>query len=136
MTRHAPIAVLRGRIAGFIRQESGASLVEFGMVILVFLFLVFAIIDMGRLAHAWAAAQKATQLAARIAAVRPPVCPDVPEVNLRGDAAGTARYGTLCRAAENLCAEPLPEAQRCAGNADNATAREIMEAITLRHDGR
>lgn len=128
MTRQAHIAALRVRIGGFGRQESGASLVEFGIVILVFLFLIFAIIDMGRLAHTWSSAQKATQLAARIASVRPPVCAGVPERNLRGTSAATVTYGTLCRFATGTCAAPTVPAI-CTGSSANATATEIFTAI-------
>lgn len=127
MTRRAHIAALRARIAGFRRQESGASLVEFGIVILVFLFLIFAIIDMGRLAHTWSSAQKATQLAARIAAVRPPVCAGVPERNVRGSTGSTITYGTLCRFSAGTCAAPATAI--CTGSSANATATEVFTAI-------
>ena len=129
MTRQAHIAALRVRIGGFGRQESGASLVEFGIVILVFLFLIFAIIDMGRLAHAWTSAQKATQLAARLASVRPPVCTGVPERNVRpaGTTAAATTYGTLCRAGTNICA--LPATSTCTGSAAHPTAAEIFAKI-------
>lgn len=128
MTRQAHIAALRARITGFRREESGASLVEFGIVILVFLFLIFAIIDMGRLAYTWTSAQKATQLASRIAAVRPPVCAGVPERNLRGTTTATVTYGTLCRFSATTCAAPTAPAV-CTGTAANATANEIFTAI-------
>lgn len=117
---------LRARIAAFARAEQGASLVEFGIVVLVLLFLVFAIIDMGRLAHGWAAAQKATQIAARIAVVRPPACPGVPERHLRGSS-GQAAYGTLCRAGAGTCAA-VPTAS-CTGSAAAPTAAEVFAAI-------
>lgn len=128
MTWRLHIAALRARITAFGRQESGASLVEFGVVILIFLFLMFAIIDMGRLAYTWSSAQKATQLAARIAAVRPPVCAGVPERNLRGTAGATVTYGTMCRFSSGTCAAPTAPAV-CTGSTTNATANEIFTAI-------
>lgn len=126
MRTRAHIAALRARLAAFGRQDSGASLVEFGLVVLIFLFLIFAIIDFGRLAHTWAAAQKATQIASRIAAVRPPACTGVPELNQRGSATA-AGFGSLCRAGAGTCATPA--VATCTGTAANATASEVYTAI-------
>lgn len=108
-------------------DESGATLIEFAVVVLLFLFLLFSIIDFGRLAHTWSAAQKATQVAARIAAVRPPVCAGVPTLNIRGAAGGAASYGTLCRAGAGVCLDPGPAS--CNGQAANATTAEIFAQI-------
>lgn len=126
MRAQVHIAALRARLAAFGRQESGASLVEFGLVILLFLFLIFAIIDFGRLAYTWASAQKATQLAARIASVRPPVCTGVPELNQRGSSTA-AGFGSLCRAGTGTCATPA--VATCNGVSTNATAAEIFAAV-------
>jgi Flp pilus assembly protein TadG len=114
------------RFRRFRREEDGANLVEFSIVVLLFLFLLFAIIDFGRLANAWVGANKATQIAARIAAVRPPVCPDVPQVNTRG-ALATPNFGSLCRFASETCADPGDFI--CTGAAGNATADEIYTAV-------
>jgi Flp pilus assembly pilin Flp len=111
----------------FLRDESGATLVEFAVVVLFFLLLLFAIIDFGRLAHTWAAAQKATQVAARIAAVRPPVCAGVPALNSRGVAGSSISFGTLCRAGATVCANPGPAV--CSGVSTNATSAEIFAQI-------
>lgn len=111
----------------FVTDERGAGLVEFAIVVLLFLFLLFAIIDFGRLANTWVAANKATQIAARIAAVRPPACAGLPALNLRGGAATPALFGTLCRAGEGTCADPGPVS--CAGDAANPTAAEIFAAV-------
>ena len=111
----------------FWADEGGASLVEFALVITLFLFLLLAIIDFGRIGHAWVGANKATQLAARLAAVRPPVCAGVPLRNNRGDAVAAPAYGALCRAGSGVCfAAP---AAICSGSAANATALEIFTAI-------
>ena len=115
------------RLRRFARDESGATLVEFAVVVLFFLLLLFAIIDFGRLAHTWAAAQKATQVAARIAAVRPPVCAGVPALNSRGVAGSSISFGTLCRAGANVCANPGPAV--CSGASANATSAEIFAQI-------
>lgn len=111
----------------FWADESGASLVEFALVITLFLFLLVAIIDFGRIGHAWVSANKATQLAARIAAVRPPACAGVPLLNVRGSAASPPAFGALCRAGAGVCASP--GTITCPGSAANPTAQEIYTAI-------
>ena len=111
----------------FWADESGASLVEFALVVTLFLFLLFGIIDFGRIGYAWVGANKATQLAARLAAVRPPVCAGVPTRNIRGTASSPPAFGALCRAGSGVCANPGTFA--CQGSATNATALEIFTAI-------
>ena len=120
-------------IERFWADESGASLVEFALVITLFLFLLLAIIDFGRIGHAWVSANKATQLAARLAAVRPPVCTGVPATNDRGSDR-SPKFGALCRAGANVCANP--GIISCVGrvnpdprNLDGNTAQEIFDAI-------
>jgi Flp pilus assembly pilin Flp len=113
---------------GFWHDESGASLVEFSLVVTLFLFLLFGIIDFGRIGHAWVGANKATQLAARLAAVRPPACSGVtfPPLNLRGTNT-SLNFGSLCRAASGVCANP--GTFTCQGDATNTTAQEIFTAV-------
>jgi Flp pilus assembly pilin Flp len=118
---------LRRAVRDFWADEDGASLVEFSLVVLLFLFLLFAIIDFGRIGHAWVGANKATQLAARLAAVRPPVCPGVPLMNVRGGAGSPPAFGALCRAASGVCANP--GVITCTGTAANSTALEIFTAV-------
>jgi len=117
---------LRESRARFLRSEDGAGLVEFSLVVLLFLFLLFAIIDFGRLANTWVEANKATQLAARIAAVRPPVCAGVPQINERGTLT-SPNFGTLCRAGSGTCADPGDVI--CTGVAGDPTADEIYARI-------
>ncbi|MDJ0638191.1 MAG: pilus assembly protein [Paracoccaceae bacterium] len=94
----------------FRRSEDGASLIEYSIVISLFLLVFFAILDFGRLGFNWVMTEKAMQRAARIAVARPPVCPGVPETHDRGTRV-SARYGDLCRAGDNIC---MPEpAQVC-----------------------
>jgi Flp pilus assembly pilin Flp len=119
---------LRDALARFRRAEDGASLVEFSLVVLLFLFLLFAIIDFGRLANALVGANKATQIAARIATVRPPACPGVPAMNTRPASGATAvTFGTLCRFGTGTCNDPGEFS--CTGDAANATANEIFTAV-------
>lgn len=91
--------MMRGfNISKFCRREDGSSLIEYSVVISLFLLVFFAILDFGRLGFNWVMTEKAMQRAARIATVRPPVCAGVPEIqNLA--AGSTARFGTLCRVA-------------------------------------
>jgi Flp pilus assembly pilin Flp len=117
---------IRRAIGRFRREEDGANLVEFSLVVLLFLFLLFAIIDFGRMANAWVGANKATQIGARIAAVRPPACAGVPQLNVRGSDP-TPNFGSLCRAGTGTCADP--GAVTCVGEAANATANEIFTAV-------
>ncbi len=116
----------------FWQDESGASLVEFSLVVTLFLFFLFGMVDFGRIGHAWVGANKATQLAARLAAVRPPVCPNVPRLNARGSGA-TPAFGALCRAASGVCFDP--GTFTCTSTTPGltagglATAQEIFTAV-------
>ncbi|MBE0413738.1 TadE/TadG family type IV pilus assembly protein [Yoonia sp.] len=127
MIKNRHIRAAGRKLRRFASDQSGAALVEYALVILLFLFLLFAIIDFGRLANAWVAANKATQIAARIAVVRPPVCPGVPDLNVRGPAPGITAFGALCRLGTGICADP--GTFTCQGNDTNATSVEIMQAI-------
>jgi Flp pilus assembly pilin Flp len=116
----------------FLRCEAGAGLVEYALVVLLFLFLLFAIIDFGRLGHATVSANKATQIAARVAAVRTLACPAPPDLRFqRGDGSGPFDFGTLCRhnGIADLCAPPVDPVLTCLGSADDPTAAEIFAAV-------
>jgi len=52
-------------------RQRGAYTVEFAFAIGIFLFLLFAIIETGRLLYTWSALNLATQRGARVAAVCP-----------------------------------------------------------------
>ncbi len=135
MTAGANISVAGRALRRFWADENGANLVEFSLVVTLFLFLLLGIIDFGRIGHAWVGANKATQLAARLAAVRPPACPGVPARNVRGNASPTEDFGALCRAGPDVCFDPGPVLDSkvgpitCTGSATNATALEIFTAV-------
>lgn len=96
-------------LGAFRRREDGASLIEYTVVIILFLLVFFAILDFGRLGFNWVMTEKAMQRAVRIAAVRPPVCQGVPDNHQLAAGAGVP-FGTLCRDG-NIC---QPEAtQTC-----------------------
>ena len=121
--------------ARFRRDERGTTLVEFAIAISLFLLIFFAVLDFGRLAYNWVMAEKAMQTAARIAAVRPPVCTGVPALNVRADPFDdTFPAGTLCRAQSGLCEPVVPApctlAEASGGSpAAVATASEIWTAL-------
>ncbi|WP_327793750.1 TadE/TadG family type IV pilus assembly protein [Harenicola maris] len=93
------------------RDESGATLVELGLVIGIFLFLLFGLIDFARLGFSNVMAEKATATAVRMATVRPAICSGVPSVTQRsllGTLALTTPNGTRCSAMSGLCS-PVEE---------------------------
>lgn len=96
--------MIRASLIRFARREDGASLVEYAIVISLFLLVFFAILDFGRLGFNWVMTEKAMQRAVRIAVTREAICNGVPETNARG-ADTSAAYGTLCRAGSGVCAD-------------------------------
>ena len=115
-----------------LRDESGGMLVELAIVVFIFLAVFFALIDFGRLGYNWVMAEKAMQRAARMAAVRPPMCGSLStSINLRAEGV-TDRLGTPCRKDGGICA--LPDNPPCtiADGLDSAgpdTASEIWSRI-------
>jgi len=111
-------------------SEAGASLIEYAIVITLFLLMFFAILDFGRLGFNWVMTEKAMQRAVRIAVTRPPICPGVPETHERG-VNDTVSYGALCRddggncqnAGQQSCV--LSAAPINCADASIATANEI-----------
>lgn len=128
MTRH--IFRLAAKVRAFRLDQAGTTIVEFALVLPVFLLLLFALIDFGRLGFEYVMADKAMQLSARLAVARPPACPGVPLTNLRGAVAQGAVppfYGTNCRAGATVCVNP--GTITCVGATSNATVAEIWTAI-------
>ncbi len=122
------MSAFRSYLRGFARDEQGATLVEFGMVICLFLLLFFGLLDFGRLAFHVVASERAMQIASRVAAVRPPACAGVPTTNKRPvDALVTPEFGTSCGAGGAICEDPGTVS--CSGDANNATAQEIWSIV-------
>jgi hypothetical protein len=88
---------MRSRLQVLVRDERGGPLAEFALVIgLLFVVAIF-VFEMSRFFMQAAMAEYATHLAARVAAVRPPVCPGLPDFNERASGS-TARFGMMCTA--------------------------------------
>jgi Flp pilus assembly protein TadG len=98
--------MIRARVISSLRRfqksEAGASLIEYAIVISLFLLVFFAILDFGRLGFNWVMTEKAMQRAVRIAVTREPVCDNVPETHRRGTDDSVA-YGALCREGPGIC---------------------------------
>lgn len=108
MSVAAPILPGRGprALRRLRRHDRGGVMVEYALSMALFLLLFFALLDFGRLLYNWVMAEKAMQMAARIATVRPAICLEVPETNQRGSASTAEdRFGTPCGSAgSNICA--------------------------------
>lgn len=113
----------------FRQEQDGATLVELAIVIPLFLFLFMGLIDFGRMAFHYVVAERAMNVAARVAVVRPPACPGVPEIHRRDpSASGTLpAFGTSCRAGPDICLDA--GTVTCDGSAANATANEIWALV-------
>jgi hypothetical protein len=123
MTRHSRISP-----NSLLRDEDGATLVEFSIVISLFLLIFFGLIDFGRLAYHVVTGERAMHAAARIAAVRPAACPGVPEyLSLSSSAPASTDYGTSCNAGGPICQDPGEFS--CLGDMSNPTAAEIWSAV-------
>lgn len=112
----------------FLADDDGATLVEFAMVISLFLLIFFGLIDFGRLAYHLVTAERSMHAAARIAAVRPPACAGVPLVfQIASPVPASANYGDSCNAATPICRDPGPIT--CTGVTTNPTAVEVWANV-------
>ncbi len=111
----------------FARDDSGTTLFEYALAISAFLMLFFGLIDFGRMGFHYVNAEKAMQVAARVAAVRPAACSGVPAINGRGSASPAPPFGTNCGAGANICASP--GTITCDGDGANQTAAEIWAIV-------
>lgn len=109
------------------QDEDGATLVELAFVISLFLLLFFMLLDFGRLSYNWVMAEKAVQMAARMAAVRPAVCANLPTTNLPG-AGNSARFGLPCSGSAICQGEVVPQTIACQGDA-SATGGQIFASV-------
>jgi len=119
-----PVARLLARFAG---ESHGAVLVEFAIVVSLFFFLFFGVIDLGRLFSSFVLNESGADLAIRTAVVRPPACAGVPDRHTRGTAVSAPRFGTSCGAVATTCASVATVS--CAGSGADPTATEIWTRI-------
>jgi hypothetical protein len=122
------VAITR-RMRSFADDDSGTTLVEFAVVFVIFLVMMFALVDFGRMAYRFVVADKAMQIASRVATVRPAACPGVPDNYSRGTSTANPpyRFGTSCSADSGICGDP--GTITCLGDASNATAVEVWNRI-------
>ena len=127
--RHTKSRAARAK-RSFARDESGTTLVEFAIVMPLFLLILFGLIDFGRMGFEYVMANKAVQLATRVAVTRLPACAGVVTTNTRGTAVFSVPpiFGTDCRAGANICAAPVPVI--CNGNMANPTVAEIWGGVS------
>lgn len=138
MTRARTYLATRGRLTGFWREENGTTLVEFALVLSLFLLLIFGLIDFGRLAYHYVTVEKAINLAARIAVVRPPACATpadfwIYEVDPNNADVPPPEFGAHCQT--NVCkAKPTLS---CTGDAAAAPgdAKDTVDEIWTVMDG-
>ena len=126
---------LRKSLSKFKNDTSGTTMVEFSICIALFLLILFAVLDFGRLGFNWVMTEKAMQRAVRIAAVRPPVCAGVPFYHVRSStdtsnldpgARCNANGGNLCENSQIQCLLTSAVGGTPAGN----TANEIWNSIS------
>jgi len=99
--------MIRQRLISRLRDESGAAMVEFSLVAALLFLLFFSVIDFGRLLYSVVHAEKAAQIAARIATTREMACfaAGTPLLTNGRPAGATtpARAGTSCDASSDVC---------------------------------
>ena len=130
MTVARAISHLRTGLFRGARDEDGGTLVEFGVVLSIFLLLVFGLIDFSRLGFSYVMAGKAADRAVRLAVVRPPACAGLPETNDRGTLQGGSelyKFGASCSIDSALCADPGPVS--CSANSANASSITSMSTV-------
>jgi hypothetical protein len=116
---------MRNAIRRWLSDERGGPLAEFALVIgLLFVFAIFAF-EISRFFMRTAMAEYATHLAVRVAAVRPAVCPGLPDFNERATGS-TARFGAMCSNPSTCVA---PATVTCAGVAGNPVVDEIFGMV-------
>jgi hypothetical protein len=97
-------AAIRGR--SLLRDERGATMVEFALIAVLFFVIVFGICELALMLFQWKSAEKAVQLGVRLAIVSEPLS-GVPALNPK--ASSTVSKGQPCGGIGNgTCAEPPP----------------------------
>jgi len=94
------------------RDQSGTTMIEFSIVMVLFFMLTFGLVEFGYLLFQWNSASKAAQLGARIAAVSDPVWQQLPTVTDSGTPGGswTQNYNVTCGGPTASCTGSAPVA--------------------------
>ena len=117
---------MRSTLRRLLDDERGGPLAEFALVIgLLFVFTIFAF-EITRFYMQAAMSEYAAHLAARVAAVRPAICPGVPDLNERA-VGSTGRFGAMCSGASAPCVAVAT--QTCNGVAGNPVVDEIFGIV-------
>ena len=115
----------------FGRDEEGASMIEYAIVLPLFLMMLMGIIDFGRYGSDFVLTKKAMERGARVIAVRNPVCANVPQTHNRDLTTVTnspPAFGTSCSVA-GICENPGTIS--CSLNAtDGGAGQEIWARIS------
>jgi Flp pilus assembly pilin Flp len=99
---------MRRSLPTLVRDESGATMIEFTLVAVLFFIVTFGVVEFGYALWQWNAATKAVQLGARLAAVSDPVWSNLVDVT-GGNTPGAAwltDYDVTCLGATAQCTAP------------------------------
>jgi len=108
-----------GRRRSFWRDPSGAAAVEFGLIGMIFITLLFGMVEFGTAYWQWNQAAKALQLGVRLAAVSNPVSSDL------------STFTGLSSTVEE--GDPMPYFQRiCSGKAATCSGGGTYSAAAMR----
>lgn len=92
----------------FGRDEDGSTMLEYAIVLPMFLLLLFGIVDFGRYGFDFVMTKKAMERGTRVIAVRNPVCPGVPNTHNRETTQSgetPPAFGTSC-SVDGICENP------------------------------
>jgi Flp pilus assembly protein TadG len=123
-------------LAQFRREDDGATLVEFSIVMMMLFTVVLGFVDFGYALYQWNAASKAVQVGARLAAVSNPVASDLE--TFTGHDEGTTTpggasltYECVCDGADGVCGNG--DTYTCPGDA--VYSETAMDRIVFGSDG-
>ncbi len=90
----------------FLRDQSGATMVEMTISIVLLLVLTLGFVDFGYAFYQWNAANKAVQVGARMASISDPVAPQIASAGpatTPGDPIPPGSYDYICDGATSAC---------------------------------
>ncbi|MBZ9817691.1 pilus assembly protein [Mesorhizobium sp. CA15] len=90
----------------FRKDEAGAAMVEFTIVMTLLFTLTLGFVDFGYALYQWNAATKAVEAGARLASISAPVAPEITTAGLAtspGDPIPVGNYNYTCNGATSTC---------------------------------